>query len=120
VLPAASRLRHSRDFTDVVRRGARAGRKTLVVHLVVPGEVVARPARAGFVVSSSVGGSVQRHAVVRRLRPLVARRLGALPAGSRLVVRALPPAARADSAELAADLSGALTTALQRTPVGVR
>jgi ribonuclease P protein component len=65
-------------------------------------------------VSKAVGGSVVRHAVVRRLRHLVRPRLGALPAGSRLVVRALPDAATASSARLAADLDAALERALRR------
>ena len=65
-------------------------------------------ARAGFVVGRSVGGSVVRHRTVRRLRHLVRDRLGLLPAGSLLVVRALPPAAEADSGTLGRDLDGAL------------
>jgi ribonuclease P protein component len=61
-------------------------------------------ARAGFVVGRAVGGSVVRHRTVRRLRHLVRDRLRLLPAGSLLVVRALPPAAEADSAQLGRDL----------------
>jgi ribonuclease P protein component len=64
-------------------------------------------------VSKAVGGSVVRHAVSRRLRHVVASRLEQLPAGSRLVVRALPPAATATSAALAADLDVALERALR-------
>jgi len=64
--------------------------------------------RAGFVVSKAVGNSVVRHRVTRRLRHLVSARLGTLPAGSALVVRALPPSATASSAELEADLDAAL------------
>ena len=62
----------------------------------------------GLIVSKAVGGAVVRHRVSRRLRAQLATRLPVLPAGSRTVVRALPPAATADSAELAADLDGAL------------
>lgn len=64
--------------------------------------------RAGFVVSKAVGNSVVRHRVTRRLRHIVAQRMGTMPDGSALVVRALPPAATASSAELAADLDSAL------------
>lgn len=63
--------------------------------------------------SKAVGGSVVRHAVARRLRHVVAPRLERLPAGSRLVVRALPPSATATSAALAADLDVALERALR-------
>jgi len=65
-------------------------------------------------VSKAVGGSVVRHRVVRRLRHLVRERLTLLPDGSRLVVRALPPAATATSVELALDLDAALARALHR------
>jgi ribonuclease P protein component len=76
-----------------------------------------RAPRAGFVVSRAVGGSVVRHRVVRRLRHLVADRIGSLPAGTRIVVRALPPAAGASSADLAADLDAGLRGALRKAGV---
>lgn len=113
MLPAASRLRQRRDFTETVARGARAGRPTLVVHLDTSCPVTAGP-RAGFVVSKAVGGSVVRHRVVRRLRGLVAASLPGLPPGARLVVRALPPAATASSADLGHDLDEALRRAATR------
>ncbi|WP_033291447.1 ribonuclease P protein component [Amycolatopsis jejuensis] len=110
MLPAAARLRRSEDFRVVLRRGSRAGRRRLVVHALTTDPSVAVPAtaRAGFVVSKAVGNSVVRHRVTRQLRHLVSARLGTLPAGSSLVVRALPPAAAASSAELGADLDAAL------------
>ena len=104
MLPAAHRLRASSDFSEVLRRGRRAGRPTLTVHL-LPGE---GPARAGLVVSKAVGGSVVRHQVARRLRHQLQPLVAGLPAGTRLVVRAAPAAASADSAALARDLRAAL------------
>jgi len=74
----------------------------------MPIQAVADTARVGFVVSKAVGNSVVRHRVTRRLRALVAERLGTLPAGCALVIRALPAAAGATSSELGADLDGAL------------
>jgi ribonuclease P protein component len=129
VLPAGSRLTRRDEFASTVRRGRRVGRPRLVVHLHVPAPGlptpdaptpdVADPApRAGFVVSRAVGGSVVRHRVARRLRHLVAERLAALPQGSRLVVRALPPAADVPSSVLADDLDSGLRTALRRTGLG--
>jgi ribonuclease P protein component len=111
VLPAPARLRRREDFTLAVRRGTRAGRGTLVVHFLPPdqtGSDIATVARVGFVVGRAVGNSVVRHRTVRLLRHLVRDRLDRLPAGSMLVVRALPPAAEADSATLGRDLDGAL------------
>jgi len=122
VLPRPARLHRSSDFGETVRTGARAGRPLLVVHLAVvsaqdssahrsrPGD----SPRAGFVVSKAVGNSVVRHRVARRLRHLMAPRLVELPAGADVVVRALPAAAQASSEALAADLDGALRSALRK------
>jgi len=94
------------DFDTAVRRGRRAGRSRLVVHACTePG--VDGP-RVGFVVSRAVGGSVVRHRVQRRLRHVARERLPGLEPDTLLVVRALPPAASASSAELATDLDAAL------------
>ena len=123
MLPAARRVRTADAFGRAVRGGDRAGRSMLVVHLAparagtdgVPSTTPSpRPAAAGFVVSRAVGGAVVRNRVRRRLQHLVAARLDALPPGTELVVRALPPAAEADGARLAEDLDGALRTASRR------
>jgi ribonuclease P protein component len=112
VLPAPARLRRREDFTLAVRGGTRAGRGTLVVHYLSPDQTAAPVTRVGFVVGRAVGNSVTRHRTVRQLRHLVRDRLDRLPAGSVLVVRALPPAAGADSAALGRDLDAALTRLL--------
>jgi len=65
-------------------------------------------------VSKSVGNSVVRHAVSRKLRHVVRERLVLLPAGAHLVVRALAGAGTATSAQLAADLDAALPRALRK------
>lgn len=115
----------------MVRRGRRAGRPRLVVHALVtePNTFPAGPTRArrlpdgqrprvGFVVSKAVGNSVVRHRVTRRLRHLMADRLGTLPVGCALVVRALPASAGASSSELGADLDGALRRLRLSTETG--
>lgn len=114
MLSAAHRLRRRVDFADTVRRGRRAARRTLVVHaLVPPTDRPTDPVRAGFVVSRAVGGSVVRHQVARRLRHLMAERLDRAAPGTVIVVRALPPAAVATSAQLGQDLDAALARALR-------
>jgi ribonuclease P protein component len=114
MLPAAQRLRRSSEFGLVVRRGRRAGRPLLVVHVFAPhsGSAEAAPARVGFVVSRAVGGSVVRNRVKRRLRHLLVDRLDRLPAGTSLVVRAQAAASTASTAQLAADLDAALVRVL--------
>jgi ribonuclease P protein component len=111
VLAAAQRVRHGADFAATIRGGRRAGRGTIVVHLLLEEPVPASTARAGFVVSKAVGNAVVRNKVRRRLRHLVRPLLGELPGGSSLVVRALPAAAEASFATLGADLESALASA---------
>ena len=116
MLPTENRLRRREDFAAAVRRGRRAGRPLLVVHLrshtgdrdphAAGGDV--SPARAGFVVSKAIGNAVVRNRVKRRLRHLMRDRLGHLPAGSLVVVRALPGAGEADHEELVRDLDTAM------------
>jgi ribonuclease P protein component len=132
VLPAPARLRRGQDIREVVRSGRRGATRTLVVHFCpaetsetsetsaagtseTSGMATPAPARSapicpqvGLLVSKAVGGSVVRHRVARQLRHLCADRLGSLPSGSRMVVRALPPAAGERSAVLGEDLDRAL------------
>ncbi|WP_042374296.1 ribonuclease P protein component [Streptacidiphilus neutrinimicus] len=129
MLPSESRLRRREDFATAVRRGRRAGRPLLVVHLYVGGATAEPadphgaggnflPARAGFVVSKAVGVAVVRNRVKRRLRHLMAERIGSLPAGSLIVVRAQPSAAEAQYADLARDLDSALRKLSASSPTG--
>lgn len=106
-------MRRPAEFEQAVRRGARGGRESLVVHLVTqtdpgPGPVV------GFVVSKGVGNAVTRNTVKRRLRALVRERLALLPADSAVVVRALAPAATREYAQLGSDLDSAIDVAQRR------
>ncbi|MCY7372656.1 MAG: ribonuclease P protein component [Spirochaetaceae bacterium] len=115
MLPAGSRLRRRADFTSTLRRsrGVRAG-GLLVVHVAAadpadPSEPAAsRHPQVGFVVSRAVGPAVTRNRVRRRLRHLAAGRLGGLPAGVRVVVRALPASATATFSQLDVALARAL------------
>jgi ribonuclease P protein component len=71
--------------------------------------------RIGFVVSKAVGNSVVRHRVSRRLRHVFRDRLGTVRPGCTLVVRALPAAALAASADLGDDVDSALRKLRLRT-----
>jgi ribonuclease P protein component len=109
------------EFTATVRSGRRAGRPLLVAHVsraVDP----QRPTLVGFVVARSVGDSVTRHRVTRRLRHQAAALLTDRPTwsvGLDVVVRALPAASAASSAELRSDLEAALDTSVRRLPAPV-
>jgi ribonuclease P protein component len=114
MLPAGNRLRRAPDFAATVRGGRRAGRNSLVLHLRTPESAGQGPTRVGLVVGKSVGPAVTRNRVKRRLREVLRPRLAGLPDGSVLVVRALPTAAVASSAALAADLDAGLARLVGR------
>jgi ribonuclease P protein component len=110
VLPADQRLTDPAAFARTVRSGRRAGSPRLVVHLDSVSDPVAeasRPGaapRVGLVVSKAVGNAVVRNRVKRRLRHQACLEVAGLPAGSALVIRALPASAVATSAELGQEL----------------
>ncbi|MGN2635089.1 ribonuclease P protein component [Nocardia takedensis] len=120
MLPEPYRLHHRADFSRTVRRGQRIGRRDLVVHaLRHEYDGASDPVRAaamirvggprfGLIVSKAVGPAVTRHRVARRLRHMCAQIVADLPAETDVVIRALPGAAAADSAELLRQLRAAL------------
>lgn len=128
MLPQRHRLRSSRDFSAVMRRGAsprnrpaRAGTPLLVLHRGGTRQADAQaPARVGFIVSKAVGHAVVRNQVARRLRALMAERIEDLPRATDVVIRANPAAAGATSADLGAALDLALSRVIRRgeEPVG--
>ncbi len=116
MLPARQRLTRAVDFAATVRNGSRVARPRVVVHARQARESTSVPdatvpdagVRVGLVVSKAVGSAVVRHRVSRRLRHVIAPVLTAVPAGTDLVLRALPLAATSSSAELGADVHSAL------------
>jgi ribonuclease P protein component len=124
VLAAADRLRRRDEFAATIKSGGRAARGAVVVHLSAPtSEYLDDPARAGrsrpatragFVVSKAVGGAVVRNKVKRRLRHLMRTHLTGLPAGTDVVVRALPAAAARSYTDLEHDLVQALDAVARR------
>lgn len=111
-------MRRSADFDETVRRGARAGRGTLVVHCRTTPDVGSRT-RVGLVVSRAVGGAVVRNKVRRRLRGVVVEQRAALPEGADVVVRALPASGAADYATVSDDFRSALRSASRRAGLDV-
>ncbi|WP_114853878.1 ribonuclease P protein component [Brachybacterium sp. YJGR34] len=104
------RLRTGDEFRAVTRGGVRSARSHVVVHLALLPQGDGVP-RVGFVVSKKVGNAVVRNRVTRRLREIVRRRLETLPAGSGIVLRALPGIDDQPFAELQEELDAALTSA---------
>lgn len=104
-------MRRRDEFTLAVRRGRRAGRPNLVLHLLSgadpTADIKAAPV-AGFIVAKTVGNAVVRNKVRRRLRHIVRAHVHRLPAGSLLVVRANPRAATAHHDELVEDFEAGI------------
>ena len=98
----------------MMRQGRRAGRPRVVVHTLRGAQTADAPpvesaaSRVGLIVSKSVGGSVVRHRVSRRLRHVMRPVVPMLPADTLVVLRALAPASTATSAELDLDIRSAL------------
>jgi ribonuclease P protein component len=114
MLPRSLRMRSSKDFRQTTRRGVRVSRPTLVVHAVRLNDGT----RVGLVVSSALGNAVTRNRVKRRLRHLAAAQVTDSPvtdspAGTGVVVRALPRAA-SDATDLATDFRSAWHEAMSR------
>jgi ribonuclease P protein component len=109
VLPRGSRLNASGEFRSAIRRGVRVGRPALVLHV---DSSETDGVRVGLVVSKAVGNAVTRNRVKRRLRHLATAQLDRTPAGTDVVIRALPPAATGSG--LGPELASAWTTALRR------
>ena len=88
-----------------MKRGRRAGTRTVVVHLVdrssMPDADVALQGgpRVGFIVSKAVGNAVIRHRTTRRLRHICAGRFDSLAIPTDLVIRALPAAGTASTSD---------------------
>jgi ribonuclease P protein component len=90
MLAKTARISNSADFAKATKSGLRSTTNSLVgyLHLSNSGQ----PARCGLIINKSVGNSVVRHSVARKIRHIIAANLTSLPAGSLLVVRALPEA----------------------------
>ena len=119
MLPARYRLRSSADFAAVFRGargagGSRSGSHLIVVHAKLTDARAGQPPRVGLVVSKAVGNAVVRNRCKRVLRALMSTRVGRLPDGVDLVIRAKADLPGTPSAILAQDLDRLLATVLAR------
>ena len=126
MLPEPYRLHHHADFSRTVRRGQRIGRRDVVVHVLDRANDEPRPLvtvggpRFGLIVSKAVGSAVVRHRVARRLRHVCAELRPGVAPDADVVIRALPGAATASSAELAGQVRAGLTKLTLLEPGGSR
>jgi ribonuclease P protein component len=119
VLPARHRLRSSTDFAAVFRGargagGSRSGSRFVVVHVNSTDARAGQPPRVGLVVSKAVGNAVVRNRTKRVLRALMSSRIGQLPDGVDVVIRAKTDLPGTRTTILAQDLDKLLATVLRR------
>ena len=123
MLPAHHKLTSPAEFHRTIKKGSKAGSRTVVVHVfdrtaTCPDAPVATTGpRFGLVVSKAVGNAVVRHRTSRRLRHVCMSLMDSpdvLPRGADVVVRALPRSGSATSEELRADIVKALRKAARR------
>lgn len=119
MLPGRHRLRTAADFAAVFRGargagGSRSGSHLMVVHANSTDARAGQPPRVGFVVSKAVGNAVVRNRTKRVLRALMSARIGQLPDGVDVVVRANPELPGTPTATLAQDLDRLLAVVLRR------
>ena len=89
MLPVDARLTQSSDFARATKSGIRVTSQHFVGYLYLSPVTNEAPAKCGLIISKSVGGSVKRHRVARKVRHAVAPKISSLPTGSLLVIRAL-------------------------------
>ena len=89
VLPVDARLTSSSDFARATKSGTRVTSQHFVGYLHLSPVTNNAAAKCGLIISKSVGGSVKRHRVARKVRHAVAPTMPSLPTGSLLVIRAL-------------------------------
>lgn len=105
MLPADARLRSSSDIAVTMRQGTKYSSRLIVLHVA---REMSQSTKVAFAVGKTVGNSVVRHLVARRLRHIVATELSGFPTGSFVVVRALPGTSTATFAELEENVNFAL------------
>ncbi|MCX6447551.1 MAG: ribonuclease P protein component [Actinobacteria bacterium] len=89
MLPKNARLTVSADFTRATKSGTRVTTENFVGYLYISPVTNHDLPKCGLIINKSVGGSVTRHALARKVRHAISPQLSKLPTGSLLVIRAL-------------------------------
>ena len=89
MLPQGARLTASSDFARATKSGVRVTTQHFVGYLYISPVTNNDSAKCGLIINKTVGGSVKRHRLARKIRHAVAPHIASLPTGSLLVIRAL-------------------------------
>jgi ribonuclease P protein component len=118
VLPKNARLTASADFARATKSGTRVTTENFVGYLYISPVTNHDLPKCGLIINKSVGGSVARHALARKVRHSVSPNLAKLPAGSLLVIRAL---AKNNVSDVAVEIEKLTNKLLERASrVGVK
>jgi ribonuclease P protein component len=118
VLPKNARLTASADFARATKSGTRVTTENFVGYLYISPVTNHDLPKCGLIINKSVGGSVARHALARKVRHSVSPNLTKLPAGSLLVIRAL---AKNSVSDVAVEIEKLTNKLLERASrVGVK
>jgi ribonuclease P protein component len=112
VLPRHARLTSPNDFARATKSGFRLTSKSLVLYFYAGSDV--SPARFGLIIGKSVGGSVVRHHVARKIRHALREHMSEFPNGGLVVVRALPSVTQVD---VKTELARAIPKLLEKSVV---
>ena len=89
MLPKNARLTASEDFARATKSGLRVTSENFVGYLYIAPATNESSPKCGLIINKTVGGSVVRHGLARKVRHSVAPHISKLPNGSLLVLRAL-------------------------------
>ena len=89
MLAQGARLTASSDFARATKSGVRVTTEHFVGYLYISPVTNNESAKCGLIINKSVGGSVARHRLSRKVRHAVAPIISTLPTSSLLAIRAL-------------------------------
>ena len=115
MLAQENRLRKASDFA-LATKGVRVSGENFLLYVATSadGERIGAPVKVGLIVGKNVGGSVVRHRVSRQIRHAIAPHLTKFPAGSLILFRAHPGAARNADRNLAGEITALVGKYLAR------
>ena len=85
MLPQGARLTASSDFARATKSGVRVTTEHFIGYLYISPVTNNDSAKCGLIINKSVGGSVARHRLARKVRHAVAPTISTLPTGSLLL-----------------------------------
>ena len=112
MLPVDARLTSSSDFARATKSGIRVTTEHFVGYLYISPVTNNASAKCGLIINKTVGGSVKRHRLARKVRHAVSPHIVELPLGSLFVVRALK---QSDDKNVTAEISTLIQKLIERS-----